>query len=86
MAKTKGIETKKDGINWARKLTSRKFWLSLASFVSMMSVALGENQEQATQLTALVMAGGAVVAYVLGEGMSDASSASGVKTTNKTEE
>ncbi|MBR0079659.1 MAG: hypothetical protein IJP69_04715 [Synergistaceae bacterium] len=73
MAKTKGIETKKGGINWARKLTSRKFWLSLASFVSMMSVALGENKEQATQLTALVMAGGAVVTYVLGEGMSDAS-------------
>ena len=79
MAKKKSIEkrdAKKDGINWARKLTSRKFWLSLASFVSMMSVALGENKEQATQLTALVMAGGAVVTYILGEGMSDASGAS----------
>ena len=74
MAKKKSIE-KKAGINWSRKLTSRKFWLSLASFVSMMAIALGENQERATQLTALVMAGGAVVAYVLGEGMSDASGA-----------
>lgn len=27
-------------IDWIRKLTSRKFWLSVASFVSMLIVAL----------------------------------------------
>ena len=27
-------------IDWKRKLTSRKFWLSIASFVSMLMVAL----------------------------------------------
>ena len=54
-------------INWLQKLTSRKFWMSLATFISMMSVALGGSQDRATQITALIMAGGAVIAYTLGE-------------------
>lgn len=58
-------------INWSQKLTSRKFWMSLATFISMMSVALGGSQDRATQITALIMAGGAVIAYTLGEGFID---------------
>lgn len=59
-------------IDWVRKLTSRKFWMSLASFVGMMIVAFGGAESQATQVTALIMAGAAVVAYVIGEGLADA--------------
>ena len=44
-------------INWVRKLTSRKFWTAVASFVSMMIVACGGTDNQATQITALIMAG-----------------------------
>ena len=58
-------------INWSQKLTSRKFWMSLATFISMMSVALGGSQDRATQITSLIMAGGAVIAYTLGEGFID---------------
>lgn len=31
-------------INWTRKLTSRKMWTAVASFVSMMIVATGEQR------------------------------------------
>lgn len=58
-------------INWARKLTSRKFWTAVASFVSMMIVACGGTDNQATQITALIMAGATVVAYIIGEGLTD---------------
>lgn len=60
-------------IDWARKLTSRKFWTTVASFVSMMVVAAGGSDNAATQVTALIMAGASVVAYVIGEGLTDAS-------------
>ncbi|PNH18689.1 hypothetical protein B6K86_08830 [Lachnospiraceae bacterium] len=59
-------------INWTRKLTSRKFWLSVASFVSMLIIALGGNENMATQVTALIMAGATVIGYVIGEGLADA--------------
>ena len=58
-----------------RKLTSRKFWLAIASFVSMLVVALGATEETATQVSALIMAGAAVVAYIIGEGLADAANA-----------
>ena len=50
-------------INWTRKLTSRKMWTAVASFVSMMIVATGGAENTATQVTALIMAGASVVAY-----------------------
>lgn len=63
-------------INWAKKLTSRKFWTAVASFVSMMIVFFGAAESTATQVTALIMAGGTVVAYIIGEGLTDAASTS----------
>ena len=59
-------------IDWIRKLTSRKFWLAIASFVSMMIVFFGGAEATATQVTALIMAGATVVGYVIGEGLADA--------------
>jgi lipopolysaccharide export LptBFGC system permease protein LptF len=64
-----------DKIDWKAKLTSRKFWAALASFVAMLVVAFGGDQSQATQITALIMAGATVVAYIVGEGLIDAASA-----------
>ena len=58
-------------INWVRKLTSRKLWTAVASFVSMMIVATGGAENTATQVTALIMAGASVVAYIIGEGLTD---------------
>ena len=58
-------------INWMKKLTSRKFWVSVASFTSMMILATGGTENTATQVTALIMAGASVVAYIIGEGLTD---------------
>lgn len=58
-----------------RKLTSRKFWAALAGFVSMLAVALGAPEAVATQVTALIMAGASVIAYIIGEGLADAAGA-----------
>lgn len=63
-------------IDWKKKLTSRKFWAAIAEFVTMLIIALGGKQETAVQVTALIMAGAAVVAYIIGEGLIDAAGAS----------
>ena len=55
-----------------RKLTSRKLWLAVVEFVSMLVIACGGTQNQATQITALIMAGAGVIAYIVGEGLVDA--------------
>lgn len=54
-----------------RKLTSRKLWLSIASFVSMLMVARGSSENEAAQVAALVMAGASVIGYALAEGLAD---------------
>lgn len=59
-------------INLMKKLTSRKLWTAVASFVSMMIVATGGAENTATQVTAIIMAGASVIAYIIGEGLTDA--------------
>ena len=54
-----------------RKITSRKLWVSVASFVSMIVIALGHSENTATQVTSLIIAGATVLGYVLGEGLVD---------------
>ena len=63
--------TKNDFI---RKITSRKFWTAVAEFVTMLIIAFKGTQETATQVAALIMAGAAVIAYIIGEGLIDAAS------------
>ena len=58
-------------IDWKRKLTSRKFWMAVASFVSMLVIAFGGTQEASSQVTAIIIAGATVVAYIIGEGLTD---------------
>lgn len=57
---------------WIQKLTSRKLWVSVGSFVSMMIVATGGSENQAAQVAALIMAGATVLGYIIGEGLVDA--------------
>ena len=59
-------------IDWKAKLTSRTVWAAIAQFVTMLIIAFHGDQETATQVTALIMAGAAVVAYIIGEGLIDA--------------
>lgn len=60
-------------INWVRKLTSRKLWLSVASFVSMMVVAFGGAESEAAQVSAIIMGGASVLGYLIAEGLADSS-------------
>ena len=62
-------------IDWKSKLTSRKFWAAIASFVSMLVIAFGGTEAASTQITALIMAGASVIAYIIGEGLIDAAGA-----------
>ena len=57
-------------MDWKRKLTSRKFWLAIAGFVSGILVAVG-RQEISETVAGLIMSGASVVAYIIGEGMTD---------------
>ena len=54
-----------------RKLTSRKFWLALAAFVSGLIVAFGGDEATADTVSGCMMSGAAVVAYVIAEGFAD---------------
>lgn len=58
-----------------RKLSSRKFWTAVAEFVGMLIIALGAGENTAAQVTSLIMAGAAVIAYIVAEGLTDAASA-----------
>lgn len=58
-------------IDWKRKLTSRKFWLAITSFVTMLIVYLTGDAGRAEQISALIMAGATVIAYIIGEGLAD---------------
>ena len=59
-------------IDWKRKLTSRKFWTAVCSLVTNLVVVFGGTQQETVQITALIMAGAAVIAYIIGEGLTDA--------------
>ena len=65
------------GIDWKRKLTSRKFWAAVCEFVAMLIIAFGGTQETAVQVTAIIMAGAAVLAYIIAEGLVDAANVGG---------
>ena len=58
-------------IDWKRKLTSRKLWMAIALFVSGIFAATG-HKETGIVIAGLIMQGAAVVAYIIGEGLTDA--------------
>ena len=59
-------------IDWKRKLTSRKFWAAICNFVGMLVLAFGATAGTAEKITALIMAGATVIAYIIAEGLVDA--------------
>lgn len=63
-----------DRIDWVRKLTSRKFWLAVVEFVSMLLVTIGMPENKVGQIASLIMAGAGVIAYILAEGFADKTS------------
>ena len=62
-------ETTKEMI--IRKLTSRKLWAAVCSFVVLVMTARGFSDAQAAQASAIIMAGAVVLGYILAEGLTD---------------
>lgn len=58
-------------IDWKRKLTSRKFWLAIIGFVTPLLLAFNVSENVVTQVTGIIMAGGSLIAYIIGEGLAD---------------
>ena len=58
-------------IDWKRKLTSRKLWVAIAGFVTGVMVLINAGATEET-VTGCIMALGSVVAYIVGEGLTDA--------------
>lgn len=56
---------------WKRKLTSRKLWMSVAAFATMLMIYFGASESEASQVASLIMAGATVIGYVIGEGLAD---------------
>lgn len=59
-------------IDWKRKLTSRKFWAAVIAFVTTLCVAFGVKEITAEQITAVITAAATMIAYIIGEGLTDA--------------
>lgn len=57
-----------------RKLTSRKFWISVATLVFLIMVYCGADENSATQIVAIIMAGSTAFGYLIGEGLADSGS------------
>lgn len=64
-----------DKIDWKRKLTSRKFWVAVCGLVSGVILALRGDQATADTVCGCIMALGSVIAYIIGEGFTDAAAA-----------
>lgn len=56
-----------------RKLTSRKFWIALAAFISGLITAMNGDAELAETVGGLILQGAAVLGYLLAEGLADSS-------------
>lgn len=59
------------GIDWKRKLTSRKLWMAVAGFVTGIMIYRGYTEADAAQVAGIIMSGASVIAYCIGEGLAD---------------
>lgn len=59
-------------IDWKRKLTSRKFWVAVVSLVSGLLLLFKLDGETVDKVCGVIMSLGGVIAYTIGEGMTDA--------------
>lgn len=60
-------------INWRQKLTSRKWWMAVTGFATALMVIFKVDSITQEQVIGLIGALSILVAYIVGEGMVDAS-------------
>lgn len=58
-------------IDWKRKLSSRKFWALIAGFVTGVIVYATSPERSPEAVGGLIVTLGAIVAYIIGEGIAD---------------
>jgi uncharacterized membrane protein len=63
----------KTPIDWKSKLSSRKFWVAVIGFVTTILVMFGVPNPTIEQIIACITACSTLVAYIIAEGMVDAS-------------
>lgn len=73
-------------MNWKAKLTSRKFWAAVTGVVISILVMCGTDSETQEQITGLITASATLIAYIVGEGLVDASAAKNTREENDNEE
>lgn len=78
------MNEKNNKIDWKRKLTSRKLWVSVAGFVTGLMLAFGGSQSDADTVSGCIMSAASVVAYTIGEGFADGANSN--NTNDKKEE
>ena len=59
-------------IDWTKKLTSRKFWAAVITFITSILIAFGVPDLTVQQVVAVVSASSTMIAYIIGEGLVDA--------------
>lgn len=64
-------------IDWKRKLTSRKFWVALVGFVGALLLAFNVDSGSVEQITSIIMSFASLIAYILAEGLVDATNVGG---------
>lgn len=62
-------------IDWKRKLTSRKLWIAIVGLATGLIVAFGGSEETAQTVSGSIMSTASIIAYIVGEGLSDAAGA-----------
>lgn len=60
-----------------KKLSSRKLWMSVIGFVSALLVACNVPDGSISQVSAIISAFGALIAYIVAEGYADGNSKGG---------
>lgn len=60
------------GVNWKRKLSSRKLWAALVGVVSGLAMAFGLDENIVSSVAGAVVSLASVVTYIMTEGKVDA--------------
>ena len=59
------------GIDWKRKLSSRKFWTAVTGFVVAILFAFNVADVTVEKMTSIISATAILIAYILAEGFVD---------------
>ncbi len=59
-------------IDWKSKLTSRKLWMAVVGLATGLVLAFNGSAETAETVSGVIMSTASVIAYIIGEGLTDA--------------